>query len=84
MYIYKCDIEFFHKLLVGVMLKDTQLLKKQFDLMTKNTPEKLKDGDECIAVGGVHAEKPGIARDINTSKTGHITITVAHKKWSSF
>lgn len=84
MYIYKCDIGFFHKLLAGVMLKDTQLLKKQFDLMTKNTPEKLKDGDECIVAGGVHAGKPGIARDINTSKTGHITITVAHKKWSSF
>jgi ribosomal protein S4E len=42
---------------------------------TKKTAP-LKDGDPCIVVGGTHKGKSGIVRDINTSKTGHITITV--------
>jgi ribosomal protein S4E len=37
---------------------------------------KLNDGDHCLVVGGTHAGKSGIVRDIKTSKTGHITITV--------
>lgn len=44
--------------------------------MTIKTPEKLNDGDQCIVVAGVHSGKSGLVRDINTSKTGHITITV--------
>jgi len=36
----------------------------------------LKDGDQCKVIGGTHIGKSGIVRDINTSKTGHITITV--------
>ena len=36
----------------------------------------LKDGDLCTVVAGTHAGKSGTVRDINTSKTGHITITV--------
>lgn len=36
----------------------------------------LKDGDYCQVIGGTHKGKSGIVRDINTSKTGHITITV--------
>ena len=36
----------------------------------------LKDGDLCTVVGGTHAGKSGTVRDINTSKTGHITITI--------
>lgn len=37
---------------------------------------KLKDGDNCKVVAGTHKGKSGIVRDINTSKTGNITITV--------
>ena len=37
---------------------------------------KLNDGDQCTVVAGTHAGKSGTVRDINTSKTGHITITV--------
>ena len=37
---------------------------------------KLIDGDQCKVVGGTHAGKSGTVRDIHTSKTGHITITV--------
>ncbi len=36
----------------------------------------LKDGDYCKVVGGTHKGKQGRVRDIHTSKTGHITITV--------
>ena len=39
-------------------------------------PRSLKDGDRCKVVGGTHAGKAGTVRDINTSKTGHVTITV--------
>ena len=36
----------------------------------------LGDGDQCAVVGGTHAGKTGIVRDMRTSKTGHVTITV--------
>jgi len=41
--------------------------------------KKLKDGDQCNVIGGTHNGKSGTVRDINTSKTGHITITVVQK-----
>ena len=44
--------------------------------MKTKPPEKLKDGDHCTVVGGTHAGKSGTVRDVNMSKTGHITITV--------
>jgi ribosomal protein S4E len=37
---------------------------------------RLRDGDYCEVVGGTHAGKSGTVRDIKTSKTGHVTITV--------
>ena len=40
------------------------------------TLEKLNNGDKCIVIGGTHKGKSGIIQDLNTSKTGHITITV--------
>ncbi len=51
----------------------------------KPTPTgKLRDGDFCSVVGGTHAGKSGTVRDINTSKTGHITITVEQKNGVRF
>ena len=44
----------------------------------------LKDGDKCRVVGRTHSGKSGIVRDINTSKTGHITITVVQKNGARF
>ena len=46
--------------------------------MTKKPNPKLalKDGQHCVVVGGTHTGKSGTVRDINTSKTGHVTITV--------
>lgn len=45
---------------------------------------KLKDGDICRVIGGTHAGKSGIIRDINISKTGHLTITVVQKNGERF
>jgi ribosomal protein S4E len=47
--------------------------------MTIEKDEKLKDGDLCKVVGGTHARKSGTVKDLNTSKTGHITITVVQE-----
>ena len=52
--------------------------------MKTKTSEKLKDGDQCKVVGGTHAGKSGTVRDLNTSKTGHITITVEQKNGVRF
>jgi ribosomal protein S4E len=35
-------------------------------------------------VGGTHAGKSGIVRDINTSKSGHVTITVVQPNGERF
>jgi ribosomal protein S4E len=43
---------------------------------TQMPSEKLTDGCPCKVTAGTHAGKSGIVRDINTSKTGHVTITV--------
>jgi ribosomal protein S4E len=45
-------------------------------IMTTHSGNKLQDGAQCKVVAGSHSGKSGIVRDINTSKTGHITITV--------
>jgi ribosomal protein S4E len=51
----------------------------------KTTPRsKLKDGAPCKVIGGVHAGKSGILRDINTSKTGHLTVTVLQPSGERF
>lgn len=46
--------------------------------MVKSTSH-LKDGDFCMVIAGTHKGKSGVVRDIHTSKTGHITITVMQK-----
>lgn len=52
--------------------------------MEPKTYEKLKDGDQCKVVGGTHIGKTGTVSDINTSKTGHITITIEQKNGVRF
>ena len=44
----------------------------------------LKDGDFCNVIAGTHKGKSGTVRDINTSKTGHITITVVQEDGERF
>lgn len=44
----------------------------------------LKDGDFCIVISGTHKGKSGIVRDLNISKTGHLTITVVQENGERF
>ena len=45
---------------------------------------KLVDGARCKVIGGTHKGKYGTVRDINTSKTGHVTITVVQGNGERF
>lgn len=47
-------------------------------------PKALKDGQQCVVVAGTHKGKSGKVRDVNTSKTGHVTITVEQKNGVCF
>nr|WP_315482861.1 KOW motif-containing protein [uncultured Undibacterium sp.] len=44
----------------------------------------LKDGDHCVVTGGTHKGKTGIVRDLNTSKTGQLTLTVVQQNGERF
>jgi ribosomal protein S4E len=49
-----------------------------------SSSKKISDGALCEVIGGTHKGKSGIVRDINTSKTGHLTITVVQKNGERF
>ncbi len=42
------------------------------------------DGDQCDVIGGTHKGKSGKVTDINTSKTGAVTITVVQANGDRF
>jgi ribosomal protein S4E len=48
------------------------------------TPPNLKDGDPCIVIAGTHKGKRGTVRDLNISKSGHLTITVVQADGTRF
>lgn len=52
--------------------------------MKSKLPTSLQDGDQCTVMAGTHSGKSGTIRDINLSKTGHITITVVQKNGVRF
>lgn len=52
--------------------------------MNANAPQTVMDGDHCTVIDGTHAGKSGTVRDIKTSKTGHLTITVVQKNGERF
>lgn len=52
--------------------------------MKDKTMEELKDGESCIVTTGTHKGKSGIIRDLNISKTGHLTITVVQENGVRF
>jgi ribosomal protein S4E len=52
--------------------------------MAEQKAKSIRDGDHCVVIGGVHSGKSGVIRDINTSKTGHLTITVVQKNGVRF
>jgi ribosomal protein S4E len=53
-------------------------------VMKNKTNTKLKDGDQCMVIGGTHTGKSGTVTDIKLSKTGHVTITVVQKNGVRF
>ena len=52
--------------------------------MATAKPATLRDGAHCLVTGGTHEGKSGTVRDINTSKTGHVTITVVQADGERF
>ncbi len=52
--------------------------------MNEDDLKQLKDGDHCKVIGGTHKGKSGIARDLNISKTGHLTITIVQDNGERF
>lgn len=44
----------------------------------------VRDGDFCEVVGGTHAGKTGTVRDVQTSKSGNVTITVVQDSGERF
>jgi hypothetical protein len=52
-------------------------------MTAKSTPN-LRNGAKCNVIGGVHRGKSGIVRDIQTSKTGYVTITVVQSNGDRF
>ncbi|MFD0750110.1 RNA-binding protein [Mucilaginibacter calamicampi] len=46
--------------------------------------KEITDGASCNVIGGTHKGKSGIVRDINTSKTGAVTITVVQANGDCF
>lgn len=52
--------------------------------MPNAKPPQLMDGDPCAVLAGTHKGKSGIARDLNVSKTGHLTITVLQANGERF
>ena len=44
--------------------------------MNPKVSNTLRDGARCEVVAGTHKGKSGTVADVNTSKTGHVTITV--------
>src|SRR5262249_40163786 len=65
-------------------LRQEENLTKLGGTMADTPPAGLKDGAQCKVVGGTHAGKAGTVRDINTSKTGHVTITVVQANGDRF
>ncbi|MEZ5465363.1 MAG: KOW motif-containing protein [Lysobacteraceae bacterium] len=45
---------------------------------------RLRDGDHCRVVAGTHKGKSGIVRDLNISRSGHLTITVVQPDGERF
>lgn len=52
--------------------------------MKSKPDQKLKDGARCKVIAGTHVGKSGIVQDINTSKTGAVTITVRQTNGERF
>lgn len=50
----------------------------------KEAMSQITDGAQCRVVAGTHKGKSGIVRDVKTSKTGAVTITVVQASGERF
>ena len=57
---------------------------KSIQHMKEKSSKTVKDGAQCKVVGGVHAGKSGVVRDLKTGKTGFVSITVVQKDGERF
>jgi ribosomal protein S4E len=76
-------VEFFRQV-VSMLYKHKSAKNSGGRDMTIETQNKLKGGNRCSVNDGTHKGKSGIVRDINTSKTGHLTITVVQSNGERF
>lgn len=53
-------------------------------MKSKSAASQVRDGDACKVIAGTHAGKSGTVRDIKTSKTGAVTITVVQADGERF
>lgn len=53
-------------------------------MATQDDKKQLNNGDQCTVIGGSHVGKSGTVSDINTSKTGAVTITVTQNNGVRF
>jgi ribosomal protein L24 len=44
----------------------------------------VRDGDRCDVIAGTHKGKSGTAADLNTSKTGQVTLTIVQANGDRF
>lgn len=49
---------------------------EESETMKNGSARGLKDGASCKVTGGTHKGKSGVVKDIKTSKTGAVTMTV--------
>ena len=47
-------------------------------------PRNLKDGERCTVIGGTHKGKSGTVRDLKTSRSGQLTLTVVQDTGDRF
>lgn len=52
--------------------------------MSEKSAQAVRDGAKCVVIGGTHKGKSGTVRDLNTSKTGQLTITVVQSNGDRF
>lgn len=52
--------------------------------MKANPSGTLRDGARCKVVGGTHAGKSGVVRDIKTGTSGYVSITVEQSNGQRF
>jgi ribosomal protein S4E len=50
----------------------------------KDVPKGLQDGARCRVLAGVHKGRSGMVKDIKSSKTGAVTITVVEHDGERF